>query len=113
MARVPDLKSVTGLGQKLHSCGMHVFYYSLANRGPVLPGKNLVSFSHPSGHFLQSKVFSPVICLGFGVWGRVGGFIFVLRTSPELVGRSGQNFGRYWSAGLLVKEGLRYKQSLL
>jgi len=37
-----------------------------------LAGKNLMGLSHPSGHFLQSKVFSPVICLGFEVWGAPG-----------------------------------------
>jgi len=46
---------------------------------------------------LQSKVFSPVICLGFGVLGtqgsggRVGMVIVVKRTFPELVWRSVQN----------------------
>jgi len=28
--------------------------------------------SHPIGHFLKFKVFSPVICPGFGVWGTLG-----------------------------------------
>jgi len=43
------------------------------------------------------KVFSPVTRLDFRVWGipgsegRVGGFMLVLRTFPELVGRSVQN----------------------
>jgi len=43
------------------------------------------------------KVFSPVTHLGFGVWGtlgsrsQVGGVMLVLRTLPELVGRSVQN----------------------
>jgi len=43
------------------------------------------------------KVFSPVICIGFGVWGTlgsgglVGRVILVLRTFPELVCRSEQN----------------------
>jgi len=42
-------------------------------------------------HFLKSKVFSPVICLGFGGWGtlesrgRVGGVMLVLRTFYEFV----------------------------
>jgi len=34
-------------------------YRLLANRSQALPGKNLM-------HFLYSKVFSPVICYGFG-----------------------------------------------
>jgi len=43
------------------------------------------------------KVFTPLTCLGFGVWGtlgsrgRVGGVMLVLRTFPELLGRSMQN----------------------
>jgi len=43
------------------------------------------------------KVFSPVTRLDFGVWGtpgyrgQVGGVILVLRTFPELAGRSAQN----------------------
>jgi len=41
----------------------------LANRVPALPGKNLMSLRHPSRHFILHKVFSPVICLGFGVRG--------------------------------------------
>jgi len=57
-----------------------------------------MSLRHPSGHFLQSKVFSPVTPLDFGVWGisgsrgRVGRVMLVLRTFPELVGMSVQNF---------------------
>jgi len=48
-----------------------------------------MSLSHPSGHFTLHK--------GFRVWGtpgsrgRVGGVMLVLRTFPELVGRSVQN----------------------
>jgi len=43
------------------------------------------------------KVFSPVTHLDFGVWatpgsrGQVGGVLLVLRTFPELAGRSVQN----------------------
>jgi len=65
------------------------------------------------------KVFSPVICLCFLVWGtpgsggQISGVMLVLRTFPELVGKSVQNLGGDWSDGLLVKEGYRYKQSLL
>jgi len=46
---------------------------------------------------LTHKVFSPVTCLGFGLWdtpgsrGWVGGVMLVLRTLLELVGRSVQN----------------------
>jgi len=69
--------------------GCHT-YLQLANRGPALPGKDLM-------HFLYIKVFSPVICLGFGVWGtpgsggQVGGVKLVLRNFPKLVCRSVQN----------------------
>jgi len=31
----------------------------LANRAPALPGKNLMSLRHPSGHFTLHKVFFP------------------------------------------------------
>jgi len=71
--------------------------FSLANRAPALPGKNLMSLRHPSGHFTFHKVFSLVTHLGSGVWGTlgsrgwVGGVMLVLRTFPELVGRSVQN----------------------
>jgi len=47
--------------------------------------------------FVKQRFFSPVMCLCFGVWGspesgdRIGGVILVLRTFPELVGRSVQN----------------------
>jgi len=41
--------------------------FKLANWYPALPGKNLMSFCHPSGHFTLHKVFSPVTHLGFGV----------------------------------------------
>jgi len=58
-------------------------YYILANRAPALPGKNFKSLHQPSGHFTLYK--------GFRVWGRVGGVMLVLRTFPELVGRSVQN----------------------
>jgi len=56
-----------------------------------------MSLRHPSGDFTLRKVFSPVTHLGFEVWGtqgamgQVGGIILVLRTFPELVGRSVQN----------------------
>jgi len=56
-----------------------------------------MSLRRPSGHFKLHKVFSLVTHLGFGVWGtpgsrgRVGGVMLVLRTFPELVGRSVQN----------------------
>jgi len=73
-----------------------LYIYILANRAPALPGKNLMSLRHPSGHFTLHKVFSPVIRLGFRVWGtqgsggRVGKVMPTLRTFPELVGRSVQ-----------------------
>jgi len=63
----------------------------------VLPGKNLMILRHPSGRFMLEKVFSPETHLGFRVWGTpgsrgwVGGVKLVLRTFPELVGRSVQN----------------------
>jgi len=69
----------------------------LANRAPALPGKNLMSLRHPSGYFTLHKVFSPMTRFGFGVWGTpgsrggVGGVMLVLRTFPELAGRSVQN----------------------
>jgi len=75
----------------------HFYIYRLANRALALPGKNLMSLRHPSGHFPFNKVFSPVTRLGFGVWGNpgsrgwVGRVMLVLRTFPELVGRSVQN----------------------
>jgi len=56
-----------------------------------------MSLPHPSEHFMLHKVISPVTHLGFGVWGTpgsrgsVGGVMLVLRTFPELVGRSVQN----------------------
>jgi len=56
-----------------------------------------MSLRHPSGHFTLHKVFSPMTHLGFGVLGtpgsrvRVGGVMLLLRTFPELVGRSVQN----------------------
>jgi len=57
------------------------------------PGTAQEKFDELTSH----KVFSPVTNLGFGVWGtpgsrdQVGGVILVLRTFPELVGRSVQN----------------------
>jgi len=48
------------------------FYIILANRGPALPGKNSMRLSHQSGHFTLHKVFSPIICLGFGILGYTG-----------------------------------------
>jgi len=56
-----------------------------------------MSLGHPSGHFMLHKVFSPVTHLGFRVWGTLGStgwvgvVMLVLRTFPELVGRSVQN----------------------
>jgi len=72
-------------------------YLKLANRAPALPGTNLMSLCHPSGHFTLHKVFSLMTRLGFEVWGTpgsggwVGGVMLVLRTFPELVGRFVQN----------------------
>jgi len=48
------------------------FYFQLANQAQALPGKNLMSLCHPSGHFKLHRVFSPVTYLGFGVWGTPG-----------------------------------------
>jgi len=70
-----------------------------------------MSLNHPSGHFLYSKIFSPVICVGFGVWGtlgsggQVGGVKVVLRAFPELVEIGPVIRG--------VKRGHMYKHSLL
>jgi len=56
-----------------------------------------MSLHHPSGHLTLHKVFFPVTHLGFGVWGTpgsrgwVGEVMLMLRTFPELVGRSVQN----------------------
>jgi len=74
-----------------------LLYIENSQPGPVLPGKNLMSLCHSSGHFMLHKVFSPVIRLGFRVLGTlgskgwVGRVMLVLRTFPELVGRSVQN----------------------
>jgi len=56
---------------------MEKFYPILANRGLALPWKNSI-------HFLKSKVFTPVICLSFVVWGTPGfrGSGFVKNLSP-------------------------------
>jgi len=57
--------------------------------------------------------------LGFRVWGipgsggQVGGVMLVLRTFPELVGRSVQNLVEIGPAVWGVKRVHRYKQSLL
>jgi len=81
-------------GTLVHNYKQSFFIWILANRAPALPGKSLMSLRHPSGHFTLHKVFSPVTHLDFGVWGtlksrgRVGGVMLVLRTFPELVGRS-------------------------
>jgi len=45
---------------------------NMANWAPVLPGKNLMSLCHLSGHFTLNKVFSSVTHLGFRVWGTTG-----------------------------------------
>jgi len=58
-----------------------------------------IFFNQSNQHFyiVTNKVFSPVTHLDFGVWGTlgsrgwVGGVMLVLRTFPELVGRSVQN----------------------
>jgi len=50
-------------GQRyIRTNSLYIYIYRLPNRGPALPGKNLM-------HFLLSKGFFPVICLGFGAWG--------------------------------------------
>jgi len=57
-------------------------------------------------HFLQNKVFSPVICIGFGYWGNpvsggwVGRVRLVLRTFLELFWKSVQNLAEI---GLAVR----------
>jgi len=67
-----------------------------------------MSLHYPSGHFTLHKVFSPVMThLDFGVLdtpgsrGQVGGVMLVLRTFPELVGRSVQSLVEI---GLAVRE---------
>jgi len=68
-------------------------------------------------HFFKSKVFSPVICLGFGVWGtpglgdQVSGVKLASRTFPGLVLRSVQNLLEIGSSG--VKEGHRLGEGSL
>jgi len=47
-------------------------YNWLANQALALPGENLMRLSHPFGHFMLHKVFSPVTRMGFGVWGTLG-----------------------------------------
>jgi len=75
-----------------------------------------MSLHHPSEHFTLHRVFSPVNYLVFGVWGtpgprgHVGGVKLVLRTFPELAGRSMQNLVEI---GPAVKRGHRFKPSLL
>jgi len=65
--------------------------------GPGATQENLMSLCYPSGHFTLHKVFSHMTCLGFEVLGTprsrgwVGRDILVLRTFPELAGRSVQN----------------------
>jgi len=48
-----------------------------------------MSLHHPSGHFTLDKGFR--VCGTPGSRGRAGGVMLVLRTFPELVGRSVQN----------------------
>jgi len=83
-------------------------YCILANWAPALPRKYLMSLRYPSGHFTLHKVFSPVTHLGFGVW--VGEIMLVLRTFPELVGRSVQNLVEI---GPAVRAWKGNKQSLI
>jgi len=71
-----------------------------------------MSLRHPSGHFTLHKDFSPMTHLGYPE-GRVGGVMLVLRTLPEMVGRSVQNLVEIGLAVRGVKRGHRYKQSLL
>jgi len=47
------------------------FCFTSHQLGPALPGTKLF-IGYPSKHFRLHKVFSPVICLGFGVWGTAG-----------------------------------------
>jgi len=74
---------------------MQIDHKDLANRALALPGK--LTEQYKGTHFTLHKVFSPVTHLGLGVWGnpgsrgRVWGVMLVLRTFPELVGRSVQN----------------------
>jgi len=62
------------------------FILDKQTEAPALPGKSLM-------YFLYIKVFSPMICFGFGVWGTLGsrGRVGVLRPFSELVGRPVQN----------------------
>jgi len=74
-----------------------IFSLTTSQPGPGTARKKLMSLRHPSGHFTLHKVFSPLAHLGFRVWGTqgsrgwVGRVMLVLRTFPELVGRSVQN----------------------
>jgi len=81
------------------------FYLILANRAPALPGKNLMSLRHPSGHFTLHK--------GFRVWstpgfrGRVGEGHACVKNLPRVGGEVCAKFGGDWSGGSCVKRGHR------
>jgi len=92
-------------------------YIILANRASVLPGKNLMSLRHPSGHFTSHKVFSPVTRVwslwylgvqGLSWWGHA-----CVKNLPRVGGEVCAKFGGDWSSGSGVKRVNWYKQSLL
>jgi len=98
-----------------------LFNFVLANRGPVLPGKNLMRLSHPSGHFCKAKFLS---CDLFKFWSWVifwlswGRFDRVRRSGwqrnhPWISVEVWTKFGGDWFGNSRVKEGHRYKQSVL
>jgi len=70
-----------------------IFIFILYYTNQPGPGAAWEKFDELTLH----KVFFPMTRLGFGVWGTpgswdwVGGVMLVLRTFPELVGRSVQN----------------------
>jgi len=81
--------------------------------GPCAAQEKFDELTPPIWIFYVAQSF--LFHLDFGVWGIpgsrgwVGRVMLVLRTFPELVGRSVQN----WSCGSGVKRGHRYKQSVL
>jgi len=70
-------------------------YWRLANRAQALPGKITKQYKGTHLDILRYTKFClpwPIWVLEFGVpWGQVGEVMLVLRTFPELVGRSVQN----------------------
>jgi len=91
-----------------------LFLYILWTSQPG-PGAALEKFNP----FSVKQNFSTLICLGFGVWGTLVSrgwareVILVLRTFPELVWRVCAKFGGDRYSDSRVKEGHRYKRSVL